>query len=163
MILKIIKRDTIFEGMFFLAMKNMLKDNDLSEKSNVVSTGFWTGPGLDLGVESRNPSQVSVSLSRGGGENWGLSETRALKKRRLQRGWSRKLHGFSTQRTGLCTPSQETMLSTNAWLPRPREQGRDTAGQAGMRALGALMASEHSRYAVQAPESQDLRIRTKLK
>lgn len=46
MILKIIKLDTIFEGMFFLAMNNMLKDNDLSEKSNVVSTGFWTGPGL---------------------------------------------------------------------------------------------------------------------
>ena len=59
--------------------------------------GFLTGPGLDPGTGSRSPSQdSSLTELRRRVEFWDF-QGRALKKRGLRGGGSRKLHGSETE------------------------------------------------------------------
>lgn len=58
--------------------------------------GFLTGPGLDPGTGSWSPSQESSLTELRRVEFWNFQD-RALKKRGLRGGWSRKLHGSETE------------------------------------------------------------------
>lgn len=123
LILKIIKLDTIFERIF-LAMNKYGNDNDLHEEKYWLLDRARSGPWY--GEQELKPSQCLTELRSGG--VWGFLRHGRLKKRGLQRGWSRKLKKFSHRGLACACPPRNHAISTNERLKAMGWQDRGASG-----------------------------------